>query len=352
MRKMLRVLCLAILLLYQFGLFAQDRPVNYIFKNGKEGYKMYRIPTLIKTQSGKLLAFCEGRQSLFDNGHINMVMKTSADEGKTWSALKVIWTDGKNTCGNPCPVVDEQSGDIVLLGTWNNRQVKLMRSADAGEHWTEPKDITDSIKSTDWQWYATGPVHGIQLKSGQYKGRIVIPCNHTMTGAKGHISHVVYSDDHGYTWHRGGSTCGNTDECTTAELNNGELILNMRSYDRTLPKRKISHSIDGGATWSACAYDTALTEPICQGALLCYTPATVLFTNPAHHKSRKQLSLSVSYDDCRTWTRKILLHHGPSAYSDMSVLSNGNVVCIYECGKIWPYGGIAMQIIESAKILR
>ena len=311
---------------------------------------MYRIPTIIKTQSGTLLAFCEGRQSLFDHGHIDMVMKTSADGGETWSPLRVIWTDGKSTCGNPAPVIDERSGDIVLLGTYNNIQVMLMRSSDAGAHWTAPQDITAQIKSPDWQWYATGPVHGIQIKQGQFKGRIVIPCNHTMMGAKQHISHVIYSDDHGYTWHQGGSSCINTDECTTAELQNGELILNMRSYDRALPKRKICRSTDGGLSWSTCVYDTALTEPVCQGALLCYDAATVLFTNPAHHKSRKQLSLSISYDHCQTWNRKILLHRGPSAYSDMAALANGDVVCIYECGKFWPYGGIAMQIIESRKI--
>jgi sialidase-1 len=141
------ILCAVFLLLLALSSFTQNKSTNYIFKNGTEGYKMYRIPTMIKTKRGTLLTFCEGRQSLFDHGHVDMVMKTSADEGKTWSALKVIWNDGKNTCGNPCPVIDEQSGDIVLLGTWNNRQIKLMRSSDAGAHWSIPQDITDSIKS-------------------------------------------------------------------------------------------------------------------------------------------------------------------------------------------------------------
>jgi sialidase-1 len=110
--------------------------------------------------------------------------------------------------------------------------------------------------------------------------------------------------------------------------------------------------MDGGATWSACVYDTALTEPICQGALLCYNPSTILFTNPSHHKARKQLSLSISYDYCQTWNKKILLHKGPSAYSDIALLVNGDVLCLYETGKFWPYGGIAMLIIESREILK
>ena len=316
---------------------------------------MYRIPTVITAINGTLLAFCEGRQSLFDLGDIDVVMKTSTDGGKTWSPLKVIWNDGKNTCGNPSAVIDIVSGDIVLLATLNNGQVMVMRSTDGGSHWTGPKDITNNVKPANWLWYATGPVHGIQLEHSRWRNRLVIACNHTINGATEHIAHIIYSDDGGYSWTPGGSVpCIKTDECTVAELSNGQLLLNMRNNDRVLPDRKISYSTDGGTSWSACVFDTALTEPVCQGALLSYKliPHVILFSNPANKKARKQLTLSISYDEGKTWNKKLLLCKGPSAYSDLAVTNNGDVVCLYESGRYWPYGGIALLKIESSKISR
>ena len=324
----------------------------WIFKNGKEGYRMYRIPTLIKTQQGIMLAFCEGRNSLFDHGDIDIVMKSSADDGKSWSPLKVIYSDGKNTCGNPCPVIDSLSGDVVLLTCWNNIRVKLLRSSDGGVHWSLPVDITDGVKPDNWRWYATGPVHGIQMGYGRMKGRLVIACNHTLSNSSVHISHIIYSDDHGYTWKAGGSVpCAGTDECTVVELNNGNLMLNMRHNDGVLPNRKVSYSIDAGLNWSDCYFDTALIEPVCQGALLnCKVQSQIIvFTNPAHTKARKNLTLYLSRDEGKTWKEKYLLHRGPSAYSDLAQLANGDILCIFETGRLWPYSGIAGLTVSPAK---
>jgi sialidase-1 len=341
---------LLVLAIFLLGLcaVAQKTSVDYIFKNGKGGYKMYRIPTMVRTQHGTILAFCEGRQSLFDHGHIDIVVKSSNDGGKTWGPLQKIWTDGKGTCGNPCPIVDQQSGDIMVISTYDNDRVMIMRSSDSGAHWSSPRDITSMVKSPDWAWYATGPVHGIQISQGPHLGRIIIPCNHTIRGSGQHISHTIYSDDHGQTWSIGGSApCLNTDECTVAEADAGRLILNMRNNDKTIHSRKVSSSTDGGATWSACAPDKSLIEPTCQGSLLCYNASTLLFTNPAHTKARKMLCLSVSYDHGTSWRKKIVLHKGHAAYSDMAALDNGDVVCIYETGRFWPYGGIAFMNIMS-----
>src|ERR1019366_5937445 len=168
-----KLVCLAAILFFHLCSIAQNPAPYYIFKNGKEGYRMYRIPTVITAINGTLLAFCEGRQSLFDLGDIDVVMKTSTDGGKTWSPLKVIWNDGKNTCGNPSAVIDIVSGDIVLLATLNNGQVMVMRSSDGGSHWTGPKDITNNVKPANWLWYATGPVHGIQLEHSRWRNRLV-----------------------------------------------------------------------------------------------------------------------------------------------------------------------------------
>ena len=46
-------------------------------------------------------------------------MRRSSDGGDTWSPSQVVWDDGGNTCGNPCPVVDQETGTIWLLLTHN-----------------------------------------------------------------------------------------------------------------------------------------------------------------------------------------------------------------------------------------
>jgi len=337
---------LLLLLFITIGLYAQVSKATYLFKNHVDGYGVYRIPTIIKTKSGKLLAFCEGRQSLFDHGNIDLVMKSSLDDGKTWSKLHVLWNEASNTCGNPSPVIDETTGDVIVLATLNNDKVFVLRSKNEGESWETPVDITSSIKENDWRWYATGPVHAIQLKSDTYKGRIVVPCNHTVDGNDSHFSHVIYSDDKGLTWKMGESiTDKGTDECTVVELKDGSLMLNMRNRDRTLPCRKISKSSDGGKTWSTSSFDTTLIEPICEGALLRYENSAILFSNPSHKKKRKNLTLHISSDEGKTWSKNIIVHNGNAAYSDIVQLTNKSVFCIYETGIFLPYSGIVFKII-------
>jgi sialidase-1 len=91
-----------------------------VFVSGQDVYHTYRIPALVTTKKGTLLAFCEGRKSgRSDSGNIDLLVKRSADNGKTWSSRQVVWDDRENTCGNPCPVVDQQTGTIWLLMTWN-----------------------------------------------------------------------------------------------------------------------------------------------------------------------------------------------------------------------------------------
>ncbi|MGY8693898.1 MAG: hypothetical protein ACKVGW_06830, partial [Verrucomicrobiia bacterium] len=75
---------------------------SILFKSGEEGYSNYRIPSLITTKDGTLLAFCEARkESRGDSGNIDLVVKRSEDNGKSWSALSVVWDAGDDTAGNP-----------------------------------------------------------------------------------------------------------------------------------------------------------------------------------------------------------------------------------------------------------
>ena len=311
---------------------------------------MFRIPAIIVTKSGKILAFCEGRKSIRDHCNADIVMKTSSDNGITWSCLKVIWNDGENTCGNPAPVFDQITGEVIVAATLNNDKVFVLRSKDEGITWESPIGITPSVKPEHWKWYATGPVHAIQIETGAYKNRIVVPCNHTESANGNHFSHTIYSDDHGNTWLLGGIVfCEKTDECTVAELVNGDLLLNMRNNDKTLAARKTSISHDGGISWSVVVFDTTLIDPVCQGSLLRYsfTPDILLFTNNKHKHFRRNLTLSVSYNGGKIWAKQISIFAKKTAYSDMVVLSNGDVLCIFETGRILPYGGIVCSRIKK-----
>jgi sialidase-1 len=333
-----------------FFLTAQNSQLQYLFKNHKDGYNVFRIPTAIVTKSGKILTFCEGRKSLKDNGDIDLVMKTSADNGKTWSSLKVIWDDAKNTCGNPAPVFNKVTGDILVVATLNNDRVFLLRSRDEGNNWEKPVEITSSVKPPNWKWYASGPVHAIQLEQNNYKNRIVVPCNHTVVDIDKHISHVIYSDDNGITWQLGGSVSKEkTDECTVAELANGDILLNMRNSKRNLPNRKTTLSSDGGITWSSPEFDSTLIDPICQGSLLRYSfsPDILLFSNLKNKMKRKNLTLSISKDNGRTWAKQVTVCAKKSAYSDIVVLNNGDVFCLFESGILLPYAGISTKIIKE-----
>ena len=347
--------------------------LKYIFKSGSEGYNTFRIPSIITTDSGVVLAFAEGRKnSSSDSGDIDLVLKRSIDGGKTWGDLIVIRDDSTNVCGNPSPVIDRKTGKIFLLSTWNRgddteseiinmtsvdtRRVYVMNSIDEGLSWSKPIEITDKVKKPNWTWYATGPVHGIQIREGSKKGRMIIPCDHIEANTKKYYSHIIYSDDGGSSWSIGGTTPQDqVNECSVAEIGKGKLILNMRNYDRTQMNRKISISNDYGESWGDIYDDKALVEPICQASILRYSfkgygRNDLLFINPADKNKRLNMTLRLSNDLGRTWKGEFLLHEGPSAYSDITKLRNGNVGCLFEAGKNSPYEGIVYREVDVRDI--
>ena len=197
----LKTLQLSLLLSFIFSVNSRSQDLNYVFKSGSNGYNTFRIPSIIKTKTGSLLAFAEGRKNnASDSGDIDIVIRRSEDNGKTWGDLIIIRDDGENVCGNPSPVLDKKTGNIFLLSTWNlgrdtesmiinetsedTRRIYVMSSRDGGISWSEPKEITKDVKKDNWTWYATGPVHGIQIQNGSYSGRMIIPCDHIESKSK------------------------------------------------------------------------------------------------------------------------------------------------------------------------
>jgi sialidase-1 len=346
-----------------------------VWTSGGGGYHTYRIPAVLRAPDGALLAFCEGRKGgRGDTGDIDLLMKRSGDGGATWSEQRVLWDDGDNVCGNPCPVLDRDTGMIFLFLTHNlgrdhesqiisgtsegTRTVWVMTSADGGARWSPPREVTDSTKRKDWTWYATGPGVGIQLEVGRHAGRLVIPCDHIEADSRRYYSHVLLSDDHGATWRIGGrSGRDQLNECQVAEVDSGELVLNMRNYNRQKQARAVSRSTDGGECFGEVTWDEALPEPICQAGMVTVHASRgggvverwLAFSNPASPNRRERMLVRVSYDGGRGWHTAALLHDEAAAYSCLVDLSEGSanaVGCLYERGQESPYERITFQRVE------
>lgn len=350
-----------------------------LYVSGEGGYARYRIPALLTTKSGTILAFAEARKHTGkDSDQIDLFLKRSTDGGKTFGDVQVVATTPDWVCGNPAPVQDRESGRIWLLFCKNRRdgdegmicegkaprQVWKCYSDDEGESWSEPEEITDSVKPPEWSWYATGPCHGIQLVSG----RLVIPCDHIVfkdyNRQDPYYSHVIYSDDGGESWQIGGSVTEGTNESTIEEIEAGLLYFNCRNKYRLEDGgnfRCIAYSRDGGGIFTPIVHDAALAEPVCQGSVLAYrTPGQrapsaptgrqavevgeerrLLFSNPAarsgQSNGRHSLTVKLSYDGGVTWPVSRVLHDRPAAYSDLCIAPDGAVLCFYERGDEGPY---------------
>ena len=325
-----------------------------VYRSGEGGYHTYRIPALITSSKGTLLAFCEGRRnSAADSGDIDLLLRRSFDNGKTWQPVQKLADFGEDTIGNPAPVLERKSGTLFLLLTSNpgkvteeqilkgasvrDRTVWVLHSNDDGVTWTKPVEITASTKRDDWTWYATGPGNGIQLQSG----RLVVPCDHNRKDGDDRYSHVIYSDDRGETWKIGGVAEVKTNECAVAELKDGSLLLNMRSYHGK-HRRAVQNSRDGGLTWGELHLDETLIEPVCQASLLTTVPlgkkgnGQLLFSNPAA-TTRTRMTIRLSEDDGRTWKHSRVIHEGPAAYSSLAILRDKTVGLLYERGETRPY---------------
>jgi sialidase-1 len=336
-----------------------------LFRAGDGRYANYRIPAMICTARNTILAFCEGRQTPpgpgNDSGEINLLLRRSTDGGATFTPVQIVWSDGRNTCGNPCPVVDRSTGRIWLLATHNlgedrereitlgtakgTRTVWLSHSDDDGVTWSAFREITQDVKEPDWAWFATGPGIGIQIEHGPHAGRLVVPCDYVAKGGGGDNSNsvVIYSDDHGNTWKVGGQPPQHGfNESQIVELSDGHLMLNMRNTaprkgDTPHHNRGVAISEDGGLTFGHAYFDDTLIEPRCQASILRLSwpqegKSRILFSNPASQHERKMMTVRMSYDDGRTWLIARQIFSGWSAYSSLVKLQDGSVGLLYEAG--------------------
>ena len=355
--------------------FAQEKVP--VFISGNDGYKSYRIPAIISLPNGDLLAFCEGRvNGGGDFGHVNIVMKRSSDKGRNWGNLQVVAQNGDLQAGNAAPVVDVTDpaypkGRIFLFyNTGNNqegevrkgnglREVWYKTSTDNGRTWSEAVNITTQVHRLkqpqinaaynfpeDWRSYANTPGHAMQFQTGKYKGRIFVAANHSAGAPQNHFTdyaaHGFYTDDHGKTFHLGATVnVPGSNESMATELSHDKLMMNSRNQKGDVRARIVSISSNGGATWDTSYFDQILVDPVNQGSILSIGKKNgkniIAFCNASDTKRRDNLTLRISYDDGKTWSKSILIDKSEegskgdfAAYSDLVKLSKKKIGVLYE----------------------
>ncbi|MDH6588363.1 sialidase-1 [Streptomyces sp. SAI-133] len=336
-----------------------------LFKADRDpGYACFRIPAIVRTTGGTLLAFAEGRVlNCGDATDIDIVLKRSTDGGRTWGPLQVVDEGGGDTHGNPAPVVDRGTGRVLLAETYNtgradsgncrapcDRTPHLRYSDDDGRTWSAPRDLSDEIlPPSPTSWYATGPVHGIQLGHGPHAGRLVFGVNaETWDGSRVRTNHaaLVVSDDGGEHWRVGatdswpvaadGTFRQKPSEVTLTERADGSVLVSGREQDGTdLGHRTQAVSTDGGDSFTAPFRAVPdLYAPQVQCATL-GLGARLLLSCPADPDRRRTMTIRSSYDGGRTWDtpdRATVVTTDWSGYSDMAPVDEETVGLLYEGG--------------------
>ncbi|MET8450690.1 sialidase family protein [Streptomyces sp. NPDC005209] len=356
------------------------------YVSGEGGYDTYRIPATVTTPGGVVLAFAEGRHNgAGDTGDIDVVLRRSADGGCTWGPMGVVAAGDGDTRGNPAPVVDPRSGDVVLLTSYNSgavteaqimrgevtpeqsRRVFVQRSRDGGRHFTPPRDITAEVKPTRWRWYATGPGHALALTRGPHRGRLVVPANHSAAPPPGspdtgqesryYGAHALYSDDGGRTWRLGFvddsyDGVNNSNESTAAQLPDGRLYFNSRDQNGSSPGNRLdSYSFDGARTLDRpyTVQPTLNDVPVVEGSVLQLRGGTapLLFSGPSVPSARQSMAIWRSTDGGATFTKELTLSQQRAAYSDLVQLGHDTVGILYETGVSGTYETIEFRRLRG-----
>jgi sialidase-1 len=339
-----------------------------LWTGGEGGYKMYRIPGLVVTKKGTVLAYAEARRfSGNDWDSIDIVLRRSTDGGRAFSPQSVIAHVSGDihrnpvamerkqakptdiTYNNPVAIAD-RNGTVHFLFCLEYMRVFYMRSTDDGKTFSSPVEITPAFAAFrsdyDWRVVATGPGHGIQLRNG----RLIVPIWLALgTGGNGHhpsVAATVYSDDHGQTWHRGAIAVPSTpdfpdpNETTAAQLPDGRVMLNVRT-EAPQNRRTVVISPDGATNWSAPRLQEDLPDPICFASLLA-VGRNLFFSNPENltrvdgkdrpNKDRRNLTIHFSNNGGAAWPVKRTIAPGVAGYSDLASLPDRTILCLYETG--------------------
>ncbi|WP_232228822.1 sialidase family protein [Salegentibacter sp. T436] len=305
----------------------------------KENIACYRIPSLITAPNGDLIAAIDERvpscADLRGSKDINIVQRRSTDNGKTWSEIETVvdFPEGESA-SDPSMIVDEETDEIFMFYNFmdldneaNIYYLHVVSSKDNGKTWTEPRDITAEIAKDEWhkdfKFITSG--RGTQTSSGRLL--------HTLVNLDNGL-HLFGSDDHGESWFLIDTPIQPADESKVIELADGRYMINAR-VNTGEGHRYVHISDDKGESWETRP-ETKLTDPGNNASIIRYTREDknekdiLLFSNSNDAEKRKNLSVRISYDEGETWSEGKTIYPGSAAYSDLTVLENGDIGVFFE----------------------
>jgi sialidase-1 len=344
-----------------------DRQVTIIHKQGQFNCHTFRIPAMATTDKGTLLAVYDMRyKSRRDlQGHMDIGLSRSTDGGETWAHPIPIMDmkkfgglpEDQNGCSDPNILIDRKTGEIFVSAVWTHgkpnthqwrgrgsepgysihksSQFMIVRSSDDGVNWGEPENWTQRLKDLKWHLFAPAPGNGITLKDGT----LVMPTQgRDKTGLP--FSNLMWSEDHGKSWTVSKHARGNTTECAVVELSDGSLMLNMRDNRNRSNQSKSNGRAVGvtknfGKTWAVHSSDHgSLPEPVCMASLISHDLADgrriLFFSNPNSKHRREKMTVRMSLDQGKSWSKSILLDQKGGAYSSLTMVDDQTIGILYE----------------------
>lgn len=414
-----------------------------LFDYGYHGAASYRIPSLLMTKDGVLIAGADQREANANDApnSINFTIRRSFDKGETWEDMQTILRyPGEGITGasviDSCLVQDEETGRIFVfidqypggIGQPNNdlgvgvteqgeyllydgqggvyvwkedgtvttdngesteytinpngdvfvgdtfrgnvfladgedpaQSLLIARTAfliytysdDNGETWAKPKNLNHMVKEEWMAFIGTSPGTGIQIRNGKYAGRLVIPIYYNTKYPQSFSCAVIYSDDHGETWHRGASpndgrmyngqiieSCdfddklAATHESTLLDREDGSLLVLMRNQN---PAGRVGRAVsyDGGETWGEVTFEEQLPEIFCQPHAIPIptknSPNRVIFANASQLLPyRGRGVLRISFDGGDKWAISRTFNPYHYVYQCMTRLDENLIGLLWE----------------------